>query len=59
MKGNFHVRFLGEEATATSLPYPTHRSKLRRLTAHWSGTLTMFAPLSVRRYVDMESQSAV
>ena len=23
MKGNFHVRFLGEEATVTSLPYPT------------------------------------
>jgi len=25
MKGNFHVRFLGEGAAATPLPYPTKR----------------------------------
>ncbi len=25
MKGNFHVRFLGERVAAMSLPYPTMR----------------------------------
>jgi hypothetical protein len=34
MKGNFHVRFLGEGAAATPLPYPT-LSKI----GFWSRTL--------------------
>jgi hypothetical protein len=29
MKGNFHVRFLGEGAAATPLPYPTLNKKLK------------------------------
>jgi hypothetical protein len=29
MKGNFHVRFLGEGVVATPLPYPTQREKGR------------------------------
>jgi len=28
MRGNSHVRFLGEEATAMSLPYPTGKGML-------------------------------
>jgi len=30
MKGNFHVRFLGEGVVATPLPYPTQR-QIKRL----------------------------
>ena len=30
MKGNFHVRFLGEGAAATLLPYPTQASLVSR-----------------------------
>jgi hypothetical protein len=29
MRGNLHVRFLGEEVRATEPPYPTHQALLR------------------------------
>ena len=34
MKGKFHVRFLGEEVAAMSLPYPTVQTPLQRNSDH-------------------------
>jgi hypothetical protein len=52
MKGNFHVRFLGEGVAATSLPYPT---QLRRRPFISLPTRSVSLPVSERPFSALSS----